>query len=875
MNKFKVSFDKFRYSSKPKGYDISSIKERIAHNVRHTDRSNIKSFVQLVGSNGCTFCPATFKQGILGIEYFEQMQILVLDFDNGISFETVKDRADQYNLPILFVYDTFSSVAHNKFSVVFLNDIPIPDIKAVEIQQNALVTIFPEANNNSNDVTQICFGGKNLIYFDESIPAIDIESLIRNMSLYLKNEYGDTNYKRKIAEFAKNNDIALNKNKMLDISVVENTTEHVNIDQFNKISPSTIILYKSFDENLLNQYYLINLNSNCINNCSAGNKNYKTHAPYRSSTLNDINCSCQLFKEFETGRNRLHDNELMGIATNIIQVESGIKKFINILQVNSYYADYPDKYTTWNYYLNYFKQNEHKPISCNLFCPYKDKCEHSTDILSTAKPKYHTMGKLVNYKEHFYSIEEAEKDLEQSISRAIEAADNLFHIIKAQIAIGKTETYLNLMKSSSGKWLIAVPTNILKHEIFRRAICKGLNIIETPSLDEIKDKMPDKIWMHINNLYQSGKYHLVNPYIEKTLIEQNIPCLKEYLKKLKECENFDGHVITTHKRLQNLDVRILRKYDVIIIDEDILYNSIIPNQCEIPISDLIKIAAVTTNSELANKIKKVLQSVKTKQLFTIPSVKWNDKENEIQNDDISTLIDIPSFCLAERFCYRKASEEKSLKEDSVAFLKLIKFKNVKYIMVSATVDEAICNYFFGRNRIKFYNCKKTRYTGSLYQYSDKSMTRTCIDENPGIIEQIRKWSGNKHFITFKKYDDGDLHFGNAIGSDNLAGKNLDVIGTPYQAEFLYKLFAYTIGLYFDQDAKMKHNNMVTHNGYKFRFTTYDYESLRNIHFWMIESELEQAVGRARLLRHNCRVNLFSNFPLSQAVLKEAEYEKLF
>ena len=33
---------------------------------------------------------------------------------------------------------------------------------------------------------------------------------------------------------------------------------------------------------------------------------------------------------------------------------------------------------------------------------------------------------------------------------------------------------------------------------------------------------------------------------------------------------------------------------------------------------------------------------------------------------------------------------------------------------------------------------------------------------------------------------------------------------------------------------------------------------------MTESELEQAVGRARLLWHDCTVYLFSNFPVQQA-----------
>ena len=49
--------------------------------------------------------------------------------------------------------------------------------------------------------------------------------------------------------------------------------------------------------------------------------------------------------------------------------------------------------------------------------------------------------------------------------------------------------------------------------------------------------------------------------------------------------------------------------------------------------------------------------------------------------------------------------------------------------------------------------------------------------------------------------------------------------------------------------------------------------MRKFHFWMIESDLEQAVGRARLLRCACTVNLFSNFPLRQANLMKFEYDE--
>ena len=105
----------------------------------------------------------------------------------------------------------------------------------------------------------------------------------------------------------------------------------------------------------------------------------------------------------------------------------------------------------------------------------------------------------------------------------------------------------------------------------------------------------------------------------------------------------------------------------------------------------------------------------------------------------------------------------------------------------------------------------------------------------------------------------------------MKGKKIDIIGTPHQPEFLYKLIAFERKLNFDENAKLK-SLVVTHNG--FRFKTYADEILRNIQFWMIENDLEQAVGCARLLRFESgAANIFSNFPVTQAVFKEPEYDK--
>ncbi len=165
--------------------------------------------------------------------------------------------------------------------------------------------------------------------------------------------------------------------------------------------------------------------------------------------------------------------------------------------------------------------------------------------------------------------------------------------------------------------------------------------------------------------------------------------------------------------------------------------------------------------------------------------------------------------------------------------------------------------------------------GMLYQYPCKSMSRSSIANNPGIVRRLMNRFGmsDERVITFMRENIGCLHFGNTEGSNTLEGKDILVVGTPYHAEVLYNLAAFELGLVFDEDEEME-PQIVTHNGYRFRFTTFKDEGLRAIQFWMIESELEQAAGRARLLRNSCKVHLFSNFPLSQAqMVDDFDYDK--
>lgn len=877
MNGFKASIHKFPSKTEFNHRTMEALDSMIADKAEFIKRDDIKSFVKLVGSKGCTFCPSTFLNGRKSRNTFEQSQLFVLYFDSltspgnsGLEFEIMRDRACQYELPVFFAYDVFSTSHHNKFCLVFLNNTAFRTWKEAEAIQKALMMIFPESDKSCSVLT-LYKGGNKVLYFDDAMPEINADLLFMNMSLYLKNRYGDTNYKRKIVEFSRQTGIRLNQNKFPDVSFVECKAEDIckNIDDKN--SPIPIIEINRFGEKLSYLNYHIHFEDSETDHVDDEMISIKKtpfiHRSYRSDLLQSLSSNCNLYQEFLSGKKKLSQRELFGIATNLVQIESGKKEFKSILRSKLYYNGAKKKYDNWDFYFYYIKNREPNP--CASFCPYHDICPHGKTILSTTKPKYHQVERIAGGGGLLYGLDEAWEDFRQKFEWAVTSDKQCWHIIKCQTALGKTQAVLELLRDTHQRVLIAVPTNKLKREVYERAEKMGISMAVSPSLHELEDELPEIVWDEIQALYDAGKSPMFR--VNQAIAEDDPACagvFKKYKKELEEFDRSDGHAITTHRRLTNMDVS---QYDLVIIDEDIIYSTVIPSRETVSVRNMIKLKKkLTARDPLAVKIKKILKQIKTSEFFNLNKTKY-DKTYA----DIKIPVNIPALCLAECFCYRKETgREEDAVENCISFIRNVKFqKNKKYIMLSATADKDICEYYLGEDQVEFYNCKEAAFTGVLNQYADKTMSRSFMDENPDIINRIKQWTGFKHTISFKKFDacgtDG-LHFGNCAGSDSLKNENIDVIGTPHQPEWIYKLFAFSLG--YDVEAQIKPNAIVTHNGYRFRFTTYEDEILRAIQFYMIESELEQAVGRARLLRCCCTVNLFSNFPLKQAVLKESEYD---
>ena len=782
-----LHIDNQGYSKKPEGMEIAKISKRITNNIYETD--NLKAVADLISNKGCSWCPAIFS-GARTIDTFVSTQLIALDFDEGVTFDEVKQKAEKYMLPIAFAYETFSSINMSKFRVVFRLDKTITDISEFNFIMSVFMKIFSGCDTSCRDVSRLFFGGKKLLYYSEI--TVNTGIIMMNFELFLKDTYGNTHYKERLKTFMSNQQIQDGKNSSL------------------------VVYNKTINEEKLP-------------------KNKK----FRKNTLDKIFNSCRLYREFAEDSVWLYHNHLYGLATNLLYVETGEKTFLELIEKSSFDTYKKD----WRFYINYYKKNNYLATQCDKFCPYCNECNHGKTILETATVK---RNEVVTIKSPEYtSIENAQEELMKEFNSAIDADDNKIHIIKAQTAIGKTHMYINYLKNADARCIIAVPTNILKREVYEASIQAGIDVMMTPSIQELKDELPEDVYRHITHLYNTGRHSKVRKYI--STLKGDIPVLDDYLKRYYEVKNFDGHLITTHHRVLFSRKKHLKKYNLI-IDEDIL-KTMIKNQHTMSIDDIEDIMYNDIPSDVRNHLRNIVEQAEEKGLFSVEPV---------SECDVSTIPNLEALVKTEKF-YSDG--------ESIRFYNTPRLKKLKYIVLSATADEYIYKHYFGKNRVVFHTCKTAKYKGNLVQYVNHSYSRRYISNNENVYDDVSRITGDIPTITFKKFasDECGIHFGNSEGCNCMKGQDIAVVGTPHIADFLYKLMAYQMG--HDGMNDQLSYQPVEHNGYKFWFYTYKNELMRRIQFWMIESELEQSVGRARLLREDCTVYLFSDFPLPQSNIK--------
>lgn len=826
--------DEKQFTEKPSGKEAASIHKRF-----HEVTSDYRTIAYNIGKNGITFAVASFYNQRTSRDFKEE-RLFALDFDSGITYQEIKARIDLYHLPVLFAYKTFSwKPEHEKFRVVMGFSHTVTDLFTAQSIILILMEMFPECDKACKDPARMFYGGKGLLYLNDSDVQFSPEQLFLSFDAYMRNQYGQKHYTEHLKKFYQKYGIASDKKGRIPVTASEEK-EGVNVFVIHSEAS-----HRCFSKN-------------------DGTYDENDSTPKRRTVIKNFNWDalyecCELYRNFMDGTEYYYYPDLFHIALNLCCVDGGRKKFMEILhspqnQEHDSYSD--DSKTDWKNTLNDIIKHEYLPKNC-IHCPYVDNCCHSVNMIATADPSSHDVKILE--KKAYCSIEEAEESLMQNFKEALSNRDAKLKFVIAQTGIGKTGAYIDMLKNTDDAFMIVVPSHDLADEIYRRAVSAGIeNIMSAPRLPVLSDEMQNII----DHYYTVGAGELAVQEFRRFLDildkkSADYMAVKYYLDAIDGLLKYKGHIIITHQRFLYLSPlsKALESHRII-IDEDILTSVFSVKTVEkSDIKKLLSKGFVKSDNYAYNRLKDIYYYNGMMQ-FDHGVHLYTERENIADMKDISgNVLELLS------------SREVIADKNTVSYLNVKDLPYQEIIIMSATVNPELYRMMMPGRAIEVYRCKEANYMGKITQYTDNTYSRGNMRRNTELIEKLKEECSEYDVITFAEFErhfGTNYHFGGVEGLDHLKGNDLCVIGTPNVNDVVYQLYGMKIGIPDTEFRTDMKKLRIQHNEYDFSLYTYENEIMQAIQIWFIESLLEQAVGRARLLRCDCNVKVYSGFPVAQA-----------
>lgn len=846
---------------------------------KHQGSISLKNLAVAINA-GYTFCPCTFIGTKRQKNLVKQMQLFVLDFDGPkgtkdacvLSFDSAMARAKAYDLPVVIAYETMSSVNFGRYRLVFEYNEPVFDNRMMELINRLLLCVFPEADQSTSDLSKMYLPGSNVHIFDESFFYID--SLAVAAETETKRQFSDA-WRGKRNAIVRKTHVAIKGNNILIGSSDEISAEEADfypVKTFNFLQDTPSVLPENAAGTLLyNKVAVAKTGKNMgvffykskpisVNPTKLDKRQDYNHSINLDT---DSSCPCALLQQFTEGE-RLEHQQWWGLMLNLIYINKGQTLFKNTLtRFSDRYGDIEHKFQQMRYCIS----QEYSPMSCINFCPYADKCPHSTNVIQTLHKAQHTMLKLKD--ETIYTnLDSVQAEIKHALAAASKQLCSL-SVIKTQTGTGKTTAALNFIQQSERRVIMAFPNVDLMYEMYTKAQSMGIDINCTPTIQELRRIISKEQWERINRYYENGApslpIKLLSEYIDTN------KAVKDFLDRYDRIKDYKGHLFTTHARLLTMNATISPE-DIIIIDEDIVQQCVSIKSITLQeLTGFREFAVKYGLSDIADKLQNILCGCEDNTMvFYTPPINLfiSQQEELIQFLELngitfnSCIIGALSACW---YHYDARSETFffTIQQPLSPF--------GTYIMMSATANETICREVFSNLSVSFHECSKVRYKGKAEIYADKSYSHHCLHKNDNILHSIVSEHPDDCFITFKEAvsnidvpDDRKLYFGKAMGTNTFSGKDITIIGTPNKPEFVYHLLSYEINhKAFDNLAVRR----ITYAGYEFSIMTFQEDFLREIQLYLISTELEQAVGRARLIHNDCTVRVYSGFPVEQGVIK--------
>jgi hypothetical protein len=801
--KFIITINPTPLQKKPK--KDTSETNRLVYGIKTVTGVTISEFSKIVSAPlSYAWFGGTLK-GMASNENWLSSTVFALDFDKSPeSPEQVIKKLTTAEVPPTMWYTTFSHTqAKPRYRLVFFVDEPVSDPIHRQIISDGLLSMVSDPDTTCSNAGRIYFGG--------------IESHILNQN-------------------------PIPTQKLLDIASISLITKDRGRNR--KIPPSLFITDVSSGEKrniLYNNYRNYRISPKPDNHQPTSQEGVKIDW---QSARNNV----KVLDRFLSGEWLYHD-QLFGLATNMIQVKGGRRLMKETM--TKYNELGLTHYTENNFnILKYLNRVTYPPLPIHSFSPYPE----NGDIYDLIDAATERRGKIeVITTAPKLTLHQAELEFKQMFNEAMNTTnDNSIYLFALPTAIGKTEMITNVTAT------IALPTNALKNEVAERM---KVDYTISPNPIKFENKQLNRKIEYFYNIGLPKKstallYKVINPSNSHLYSVSDVNSAIQYLEELQTSYTSNKPVLTSHARALHSEY----SHETIIFDEDPLHQIIDIKSVEI--TDLFKLK-LATDSVFGgfNEFLDGLVTLKPGLVYRTPSFSFKVEEL-IEKTSFSSIQSNVFDLFGSSYLYKDPMDLNTI--HYVTERKLPSDKKV--IILSATLPVQIYQRLYG-NRLKVLDIRNVQQQGKILQYTKHSCSRSGLGR---YYSRISQEIGEKPVITFKGFQDKfknpvwEMYFGNCSGYDQMRGQDLVVVGTPHRNNVEYFLTAAVLGKSYEEHELTMKYQYAEYHGFRFKFNCFDDSILREIQLSLIESDLIQAVGRARTLRTNATVELYSNFPLTQS-----------
>ena len=775
---------------------------------------SIKELCELVEApNSWTITPKVFNNNTPTNENLLSVTGFMLDFDLNSNPNEIVERFKDYGISPNFYYTTHSDTEeYRKFRVGIMLDQEIVNVEIAKQVSTLLLYHFP-ADISCIDNARIFWGGKKSFFLTEE------PSALYNILL------------------------GLNSNKVFDkildydnektVSLLYNS----NKDTGKLLSPPT-----SFQKGDLEDFsYLKKLKNNDFN-------------------FDLLKERVRVFKEFIDGEIRLDYPQLWNLATSMRWLQGGLlrmKKSMNLYNENIKNKKNVPVYSSKHFkILTDIKDQEYHPVELDYISPYSEDygLGNPINVVRNQAHKIEVIDRI-----NKIDVIDGEQKLFDTFSKVKASNDTDIHIIRAPVGLGKTRLLRDLDNVT-----ICGSTHQLIAEL---ASEMTTDVHVVPELPKFSDS---KINEQISYLYDAGlgvKARQLITEIAMKLGSKDSVLAMDYMNKIEEAKTTTKTLLTTHQR----SFYHQSKHETIIYDEDCLASLVATNQLDL--RDLYKV--ILDNESMASELSDIYAYLKKSDKKVLHKTEFNASISDILVDTLSTRSGLVSNIIDFFNSDYHYIEEFDTDYSTKIIVHYVKYRDFpqdkKIVILSSTINTDLYLKRFG-SRVRTYEVPEVIGVGEIIQYTKYSNSKQSLNSRSkaDILQKV----GDDFVITFKdesiffnethyqKNSVKKVYFGNCRGYNLLTGQNIHVVGTYHHNQVYYFFLAKFAGIDLDYQKDIKiRNQIVTWRGLKFNFYAYDNPDLKQIQFACIEEELIQAVGRARTIRNNCTVFVYSSFPL--------------